>query len=78
LFGHNDHIDDGKWWYWSEAEQLKSMAREIRSIRQDFGQSNPLVERFIYYCSLRGANVPGEPKLAQAFLDEIESGPLAT
>jgi hypothetical protein len=51
---------------------LKNMAHEIRSIRQDFGQADPLVERFLHYCSLRGANVPGEPKLAQALLDEVE------
>jgi hypothetical protein len=30
-----------------------------------------VVERFLHYCSLRGANAPGEPKLAKAFLDEI-------
>jgi hypothetical protein len=29
LFGQNDHLEDSKWRYWPEAEQLKIMAREI-------------------------------------------------
>jgi len=78
LFGQNDHVEGNKYLHWSEAEELKSMAREIQLIRQDGGQSNPLVERFLYYCSLRGSNVPGEPKLARAFLGEVEAGLFAT
>jgi hypothetical protein len=78
LFGQNDHLEASRYLRWSEAERLKSMAREIRLIRQDCGQSNPLVERFLHYCSLRGSNVPGEPKLAQAFLAEVEAGLFAT
>jgi hypothetical protein len=74
LFGQNYHIGQFNWWYWPEAEQLKDMAREIQLIREDFGQPNLLVERFLYYCSLRGSNVHGEPKLAQVFLDEIDAG----
>ena len=62
-----------KYLFWAEAVQLKNMAHEVRSIRLEFGESNPVVERFLHYCSLRGANVPGEPKLAQALLDEVES-----
>jgi len=73
LFGQNDHLEASKYPHWSEAEQLMSIANEIRSIRLEFGGSNSQVERFLHYCSLRGANVPGEPKLAQALLDEIES-----
>jgi hypothetical protein len=60
LFGQNDGADGSKYLFWSEAEQLKSMAAEIRSIRQDFGESNPDVERFLHRCSLRGSNLPGE------------------
>ena len=74
LFGQNDGYDGSKYLFWSEAELLKSMAIEIRSIRQDFGESNPDVERFLHYCSLRGSNLPGEPRLAQSLLDELESG----
>jgi hypothetical protein len=76
LFGQNDHSDGSKnpYFVWAEAEQLKKMAHEIRSVRLEFGESNPQVERFLHYCSLRGANVPGEPKIAQALLHEVESG----
>jgi hypothetical protein len=76
LFGQNDHLEASQYRYWVEAELLKNIARQIRLIRQ--GQSDPLVERFLYYCSLRGANVPGEPKLAQELLDEVKYSPSAT
>src|SRR5260370_30986224 len=72
LFGQNDHIEESKYLHWPEVDLLKTMAHEMRSIRQDFGHTNPLVERFLHYCSLRGANVPGEPKVARLFLDEVE------
>jgi len=78
LFGQNDHVEESKYLHWSEAEQLKNIAHEIRSIRQDFGHPDPLVERFLHYCFLRGPNVPGEPKLAQALLNEVERGFPAT
>src|SRR6516165_7137417 len=74
LFGQNDHPDGSKYLFWSEAERLKTMAGEIRSLRLDFGESNTLVERFLYCCGLRGPNVPGEPKIAQSLLDEVGSG----
>ena len=74
LFGQNDGTDGSKYVFWSDAEHLKSIAAEIRSIRQGFGESNSDVERFLHHCSLRGSNVPGEPRLAQSLLDELESG----
>jgi hypothetical protein len=72
LFGQNDHSDGSKYIYWPEAEQLKDMAREIKSMRSDSGEPNEQVERFLHYCSLRGPNVPGEPKVARSLLDELE------
>jgi hypothetical protein len=76
LFGQNDRVDpDRRYSNWSEADRLKSLAEEIHSIRAGFGKSNPLCERFLDYCALGGANVPGEPKLAQRFLDEIGGVP---
>ena len=75
LFGQNEAADGSSYFFWAEAEQLKTIASEIRSIRQDFGESNPDVERFMHYCSLRGSNVPGEPRLAQALLTELGKGP---
>jgi hypothetical protein len=74
LFGQNHSFDEVKNFDWEDGQYLKEAARQIRELRADFGQLNPLVERFLHYCSLRGPNVPGEPKLAKAFLDEIEKG----
>jgi hypothetical protein len=74
LFGQNDSLDEAKYLDWKDGKNLKEVARQIRELRAEFGQPNPLVDRFLHYCSLRGPNVPGEPKLARAFLDEIEKG----
>ena len=72
LFGQNDHLDpDGRYWGWPEAKRLKSLAQEIMSLRLEFGQTNERCERFIQLCSLRGPNVPGEPKLAAEFLADL-------
>src|SRR5277367_5791088 len=71
LFGQNDAPGVAKYFRWKEAEQLKKIAMEIQDLRAEFGQPNAQIERFLYYCSLRGSKVPGEPKLAKAFLDEI-------
>jgi hypothetical protein len=72
LFGQNDHVDpDGRWLKWPEADRLKELAREIKSLRIEIGGRNENCERFVDICSLRGANVPGEPKLAAALLAEI-------
>jgi hypothetical protein len=72
LFGQNDGTEGAKYLDWKDGENLKEIAQQIRDLRAEFGQPNPLVERFLHYCSLRGPNIPGEPKLAKAFLDEIE------
>lgn len=73
LFGQNDHIDAGHgYWRWEEADRLKNLAAEIHAIRIEFGQPNSVCERFLHLCSLRGANVAGEPKLARDFLEELE------
>jgi len=50
-FGQNDAADSSKYRFWYEAEQLKSIAGEIRSIRHDFGESNPTV--LIASCTIR-------------------------
>jgi hypothetical protein len=72
LFGQNEHLDpDGRYWGWPEAKRLKDLALEIKSIGLEFGQTNENCERFLLLCSLRGSNVPGEPKLASEFLVDI-------
>jgi hypothetical protein len=71
LFGQNDGPGMARYSQWDEAEELKEIAVEIREIRAEFGQPNSQVDEFLHLCSLRGSNVPGEPKLAKVFLDEI-------
>jgi hypothetical protein len=60
-----------RFYRWEDAIQLKEIAMEIRDIRVEFGQPNAEVEEFLRLCSQRGSNIPGEPKLAKAFLDVI-------
>ena len=74
LFGQNDSAEAARYLQWEDVQRLKEMAFQIRALRTEFGQPNPLVERFLHYCSLRGANIPGEPKLAKTLLDEIRRG----
>jgi hypothetical protein len=73
LFGQNEHLDpQGRYWGWPEAKRLKVLAQEIRSVRMELGQVNENCERFLQFCSLRGSNVPGEPRLAAEFLADLE------
>src|SRR5579863_1787791 len=73
LFGQNDHLDlEGRYCAWPEAKRLRNLALEIKSLRQEFGQTNEPCERFIQLCSLRGSNGPGETKLAVARQSKIE------
>jgi hypothetical protein len=74
LFGQNDSTEGAKYLDWKDGKNLKEIAQQIHDLRLEFGQPDPLVERFLHYCSLRGPNVPGESKLAKAFLYEIEKG----
>ena len=71
LFGQNECFEERRYLDWPAAEDLKRRAKQIRILCAEFGRPNSVVERFLHYCALRGANVPGEPKLADAFLDEI-------
>jgi hypothetical protein len=75
LFGQNDAPGVARYFQWEEAEKLKEIAIEIRDLRAEFGQPNAEVDRFLQNCSLRGSNVPGEPKLAKPLLAEILGGP---
>jgi hypothetical protein len=72
LFGQNDDKDGAKYLRREEGARLKEIALEIRSLRAEFGRPNPHVERFLHYCSMSGANVPGEPKLAKTLLEELK------
>jgi hypothetical protein len=72
LFGQNDHLDpQHRYWNWPEARRVVEMAEEIRALRSEAGEISNLAERLLHLRSLRGSNVPGEPKLAKQFLREL-------
>lgn len=71
LLGQNEEWRE-RYYAWPEADRLKEMAHEIRDLRAEFGEMNPISERFIYYCGLRGPNDLGEPKMASTFLNELD------
>jgi len=71
LFRQNNYGELARYYLRTEADDLKQTAEEINSLRSEFGQPNPLSIKFLEYCSMRGQNVKGEPKLAQQFLAEI-------
>jgi hypothetical protein len=73
LFGQNDSFEESRWLYWSEANRLKDLAREIRTIRTETGSRKEVCDRFLDLCSQRRPKVPGEPKLASMFLAELVS-----
>jgi hypothetical protein len=73
LFGQNDHLDPEKrYWKWPEADRLKELANEIKSILLESGQENETCNRFLHLCTMIGSNLPGEPKLAETFLAELD------
>lgn len=68
LFGQNQNPEVAGSLRWKDAERLEEVAEEITRIRAEFGQPNPVCERFLQICSERGENLPGEPKRAKKFL----------
>jgi hypothetical protein len=72
LFGQNALADpEDRYWTWPEAKHLRFLASEIRIERSMFGDSNPLVERFLSLCGAGTPNAEGEPKLAAHLLSEL-------
>src|ERR1700683_5150802 len=75
LFGAYDRFPElGHRLGWPEANRLNELGASIRAIRTQFGEQNELVEDFYKLRTMHKPNDPGEPKLAQALLDRIESG----
>jgi len=71
LFEQNQDPEAKTALHWPEAERLREIAKEIHEIRTEFGQPNETCERFLKLCSEHGANLLGEPKRAQKFLDVL-------
>jgi len=59
---------------WPEAARLRDLAFALQSILAQDDRSDPLCDQLLDLCSIHGESDPGEPKLARAFLAEIERG----
>ena len=73
LFSDLEHLRGEGTGYraWPEAARLRELAFALQSILAQSGESDPLCDQFLDLCSIHGENDPGEPKLARAFLNEI-------
>ncbi len=56
---------------WPEAARLRELAFALQSILAQSGEADALCDQFLDLCSIHGESDPGEPRLAQAFLKEI-------
>ena len=67
--GQNDHLINVE----GTADTLTRLGESIRGLRSQLGMVEEFqpYDRFLHYRSLRGPNVPGEPKLAEAFFREL-------
>ena len=59
---------------WPEAAKLRELAFALQGILAQAEESDPLCDQFLDLCSIHGENDPGEPRLARAFLNEIDGG----
>jgi hypothetical protein len=74
LFGQNDFADpEGRYWTWPEAKRVKELAFLIEVDNREMNRHDAECERFLELCRNLHSNTPGEPKLAQAFLEELET-----
>ena len=57
-----------------ESEQLEALGQKIDVLRKELGivEEFWFYARFRHYCSIKGSNAVGEPKLAKQFLEDIE------
>jgi len=73
LFSDHEHLGQNAW---PEAARLRELAFALQSIFAQSGvqsgETGPLCDQFLDLCSIHGENDPGEPRLARAFLNEIE------
>ena len=82
MFGQNDAALEPEHRFLQErleskvAESLIAQGEEIVRLRRDLGCTDgfPLFERYLEYRQMHSANTPGEPKLAEQFLQELGMG----
>jgi hypothetical protein len=76
LFSDTDYLglEDSKHRPWPEAARLRELAFALQAILAQTGQSDTACDQFLDLCSIHGESNPGEPRLARAFLSELEGG----
>lgn len=76
LFSDVEHLpaDNSETQPWPEAARLRDLAFALQSILAQSQASDPLCDQFLDLCTIHGESDPGEPRLARAFLQQIESG----
>jgi hypothetical protein len=70
----NESAEADKKLAWPEAARLRELAFALQSILAQSEKSDPLCDQFLDLCSIHGESDPGEPRLARAFLAEIQKG----
>jgi hypothetical protein len=63
---------------WLEAARLRELALGLQGVFAQQERQDALCEEFLDLCTIHGESNPGEPKLAQAFLQRIEKGEVGT
>ncbi|HEY0794493.1 MAG TPA: hypothetical protein VGD64_01815 [Acidisarcina sp.] len=61
---------------WPEADRLRELAAELVSLRAAMSDDGPWLplDAYLRACSVKGANVTGEPRLAMTALEELRAG----
>jgi len=73
LFGQNELADpEDRFWTWPQAMRLREIALELQADGFQDEEIRSMCNKFLCLCDLRGPNIPGEPRLAAALLNEIE------
>ncbi len=74
LFSNREGLSDtaGNDLSWPQAERLRELAFALQAILAQSEESYELCDQFLDLCSIHGESDPGEPKLARAFLAQIE------
>ena len=58
---------------WPQASRLRELAFALQAILAQSEQDDTLCDQFLDLCSIHGESDPGEPKLARAFLQAIQT-----
>jgi hypothetical protein len=58
---------------WAEADHLRELAVEVVALREMAGDTEPWLplDAYLRSCRVKGANVPGEPRLAMQLMQEL-------